>query len=559
MAKAAIVLLNNRGIATAQRIKDGLEGAEIWGLMDRVAEADHTFETLGETVQGLYTDGTTIIGLCATGILIRALAPMLVNKRGEPPVIAVSDDGSVVVPLLGGLTGANELSRELAAMLGATSAITASGARAFGLQLEAPPKGYTLANSEDAKSVTSDLLAGKVARLEGAASWLEESGIPFGSDGNIILKVSARDEPAPPGGLLFHSRSIAIAIDDPSIGDRIAGILSANQLSPNSLAALIVREGQDLPVAFLQVAKTLGAEVCIAGPQDNLDALVGEAGKDVSCLEQAQDFSVFLSAEPLEVEKMGRPLGTLSIVGLGPGNPEGLTGEAMAALRAAEDLVGYETYVNLVPESVGPKRRHISGNRVELDRAREALDLAVKGRHVALVCSGDPGIFAMAAAVMEVLEDNPTGWTGLHIEIIPGVSAMQVAASRLGAPIGHDFCAVSLSDIRKPWDVIEARLDAVAKAGFVIALYNPASKTRREQVETARDIILRHRDANTPVILGRSLGRPGEETEVIELGSLTSDMVDMRTILIIGSSRGRTFRGPGGRLFAYAPRSHEDT
>lgn len=558
MAKAAIVLLNNRGIETAQRIKEGLEGAETWGLKDRVAETDRTFENLGETLQGLYADGTTIIGLCATGILIRALAPMLINKRGEPPVIAIPDDGSVVVPLLGGLTGANELSRELAAMLGATSAITASGARAFGLQLEAPPKGYTLANREDAKSVTSDLLAGKVARLEGAASWLEESGIPFGSDGNIILKVSASDEPPPPGGLLFHPRSVAITLEDPGIGDRIEEILAANRLSPHALANIIVREGQDLPVAFLEVAKKLGADVRIAAVSDDLTDMLEAAGSNVECLERGKDFTVFLSTEPLDVAKIGRPLGTLSIVGLGPGDPNGMTGEAMAALRSAEDLVGYETYVNLVPESVGPKRRHISGNRVELDRAREALDLAVKGRHVALVCSGDPGIFAMAAAVMEVLEDNPTGWTGLHIEIIPGVSAMQVAASRLGAPIGHDFCAISLSDIRKPWDVIEARLDAAAKAGFVIALYNPASKTRREQVETARDIILRHRDADAPVILGRSLGRPGEETEVIELGSLTSDMVDMRTILIIGSSRSRTFRGPGGRLFAYAPRSHED-
>lgn len=558
MAKAAILLLNNRGLETAQRIQDGFENSETWGLKDRVSETDRTFDNLGETLQGLYADGTIIIGLCATGILIRALAPMLANKRGEPPVIAVSDDGSVVVPLLGGLTGANELSRELAAMLGATSAITASGARAFGLQLEAPPKAYTLANSEDAKSVTSDLLAGKVACLEGSAPWLEESGIPFGSDGNITLKVSAHDEPPPPGGLLFHPRSVAIAMDDPGIGDRIGGILSANQLSPYSLAALIVREGQDLPIAFLEVANTLGAEVRIAGTHDDLTALVGAAGSDVACLERAKDFAVYLSAEPFDLAKIGRPLGTLSIVGLGPGDPNGLTGEAMAALRAADDLVGYETYVNLVPESVGPKRRHISGNRVELDRAREALDLAVTGRRVALVCSGDPGIFAMAAAVMEVLEAEPTGWTGLNIEVIPGVSAMQVAASRLGAPIGHDFCAISLSDIRKPWDVIEARLDAAAKAGFVIALYNPASKTRREQVETARDIILRHRGANAPVILGRSLGRPAEETEVIELGSLTSDMVDMRTILIIGSTRSRTFRGPGGRLFAYAPRSHED-
>lgn len=556
MAKAAILLLNGRGLATARRIQSCLGGsADIWGLRDRVSDADRSFENLGDTIHALYGDGVTIIGLCATGILIRALAPMLADKRGEPPVLAVSDDGEVVIPLLGGLTGANELARKLAAELGATAAISASGSRAFGLQLEAPPKGYALANPGDAKTVTSDLLSGRKARLVGTAPWLADSDIDFQDDGEITLKVSAFDEPPPTGGLLFHPRAAAIELAKDADSEIIEAALQRYNLASPALAAIMLPEGMDVPDGLTETAGRLGAAVRILPADQNTGASLG---MDVEQLGSENGLSVYLSDAPLDIASIGRPMGHLSIVGLGPGDSQCLTGEALAALEAASDIVGYETYVNLVPESIGPKTRHISGNRVELDRSREALDLAIQGRNVAVVSSGDPGIFAMAAAVMEAIEAEPGRWTGLTIGVVPGVSAMQVAASRLGAPLGHDFCAISLSDIRKPWDVIEQRLDAAAKSGLVIALYNPASKTRRDQIEMARDIILRHRGPETPVILGHSLGRPGEETRIIELGSLESAMVDMRTILIIGSSRSRTFRGPGGRQFAYAPRSHED-
>lgn len=558
MANAAILLLNSRGLETARQIQATVEGAETWGLKDRVGETDRTFEDLGETLKRLYGEGTAIIGLCATGILIRALAPLLSDKRGEPPVLAVSDDGQVVVPLLGGLTGANELARDIAAALGATAALTASGARAFGLQLEAPPATYTLANRHDAKSVTADILGGKSVRLEGSAPWLEESGLPFTVDGDITIKVSAKDEPPPRGGLLYYARAVAIVLDTPNACGQIDKALARSRLSPHALAAIVLREGRDLSKALLETARTVGAQIRIVPSDQELQAAMVSAAGTLECVEQGEGMSVFVGTAPLDVTRIGRPLGCLSIVGLGPGDPACLTAEAMAALRRADDLVGYETYVELVPPAVGPKRRHTSGNRVELDRAREALDLAAEGNRVALVSSGDPGIFAMAAAVMEALDAEPERWTALEIEIVPGVSAMQVAAARLGAPLGHDFCAISLSNIRKPWEVIEARLDAAARADFVIALYNPASKSRRDQIETARDILLRHRDSTTPVILGRNLGRDGEQTDIIELGALESAMVDMRTILIIGSSRSRTFGGPGGRLFAYAPRSHED-
>jgi precorrin-3B C17-methyltransferase len=245
----------------------------------------------------------------------------------------------------------------------------------------------------------------------------------------------------------------------------------------------------------------------------------------------------------------------LTVLGLGPGAREWITPEAMAALEAASDLVGYQTYLDLAPELASNPRRHPSGNRVEIARAREALELAASGKRVVLVTSGDPGIFAMASAVYEVLDKEPESWAGVDVRIIPGLSAMQAAAARAGAPLGHDFCVISLSDIRKPWEVIENRLVHAAQADFVIALYNPASKTRRAQVEKAIALLLEHRGGAVPVVIGQNLGRDGERVVITRLDAVEPAIIDMRTLLIIGSSQSRHVARTGGREFVYAPRS----
>ena len=249
--------------------------------------------------------------------------------------------------------------------------------------------------------------------------------------------------------------------------------------------------------------------------------------------------------------------GHLSIIGLGPGGPDWLTAEAKQALDAASDLVGYGPYLDLVPELAQRPRRHASDNRVELDRARQALDLAAGGRKVALVCSGDPGIFAMAAAVMEVLESEPDGWRGVSVRTCPGISAMQAAAARSGAPLGHHFCVISLSDIRKPWALVEQRLTHALKGDFVIALYNPASKSRRRQIAQALELAGRYRPAETPVIVARNLGRAGESVRSLDLAAVNPDEIDMRTILVIGSRHSRRFTRADGATYTYAPRSQD--
>lgn len=245
--------------------------------------------------------------------------------------------------------------------------------------------------------------------------------------------------------------------------------------------------------------------------------------------------------------------GTVTVVGLGPAGPEWLTPEAAAELAAAEHLVGYAGYLARVPERAG-QERHESDNRAELERARHALELAAGGARVAVVSSGDPGIFAMAAAVLEALEETLP--VDVEVRVVPGLSAMQAVAARVGAPLGHDFCVLSLSDQRKPWKVIERRLEAAGAADLVLALYNPASRTRRDQLERAVAVLRRHRDDDTPVVVARAVGAEDESVTVSTLGALDLDPVDMRTLLIVGSSTTRTIANGAGVPRVYTPRDY---
>ncbi|HXE45895.1 MAG TPA: precorrin-3B C(17)-methyltransferase [Conexibacter sp.] len=248
--------------------------------------------------------------------------------------------------------------------------------------------------------------------------------------------------------------------------------------------------------------------------------------------------------------------GSVAVVGLGPAGPEWLTPEARDALAAADELVGYGPYLARVPERPG-QRRHASDNRVEAERARHALELAAGGARVAVVSSGDPGIFAMASAVLEQVEAGNGRFAAVDVRVVPGLSAMQAAASRVGAPLGHDFCVISLSDRLKPWDAIERRLDAAGAADFALALYNPASRSRREQLARAREVLLRHRAADTPVVVARAVGAPEESVTVTTLAELDLEAVDMRTLLIVGSSMTRVLAGGDGTPpRVYTPRSY---
>ena len=246
--------------------------------------------------------------------------------------------------------------------------------------------------------------------------------------------------------------------------------------------------------------------------------------------------------------------GRLSVIGLGPGDPAAMTAEAVAALESAQALYGYAAYLDRLPPQSG-QQRFASGNGEEATRAAAALGHAVAGADIALISGGDPGVFAMAAAVCEQIDTGPAAWRALEVTIVPGITAMLAVAARVGAPLGHDFCAISLSDNLKPWSVVEHRLDAAAGAGFVLALYNPISRARPWQLGAAIERLRGHLPETTPVVFGRAIGRPDEGVVVTTLQAADPAAADMATLIIVGSTQTRLVARSGQAPLVYTPRS----
>lgn len=249
--------------------------------------------------------------------------------------------------------------------------------------------------------------------------------------------------------------------------------------------------------------------------------------------------------------------GWLAIAGLGPGDEALITPEVTAALASASDVIGYIPYVARVAPRAG-LTLHPSDNRVELDRATHALELAAQGKRVVVVSSGDPGVFAMASAVFEALEAGPAHWRDLDIRVLPGITAMLAASARAGAPLGHDFCAINLSDNLKPWSLIEKRLRLAGEADFAMAFYNPRSKARPEGFARVLDVLREVCGDDRLVLFARAVSTPDEDLRIVSLGQARADMADMRTMVIVGSGQTRTIQRTGeraGGAFLYTPRS----
>jgi precorrin-2 C20-methyltransferase/precorrin-3B C17-methyltransferase len=263
----------------------------------------------------------------------------------------------------------------------------------------------------------------------------------------------------------------------------------------------------------------------------------------------ASDAAPITEVEPREAT----PQGEVIVVGLGPAGRPWLTPEVQEALACATDLVGYAPYLDRVPANPR-QRRHPSDNRVESERAAFALDMARSGRKVVVVSSGDPGVFAMASAVLEVSVEPR--WKDVPVTVLPGLTAAQAVASRVGAPLGHDYAVLSLSDRLKPWEVIAARLGAAASADLAIAIYNPASRSRTWQVAAARDLLLEHRAPDTPVVIGRDVGGAHENITITRLADLDPEQVDMRCLLLIGSSKTQVVERGDGASIVFTPRRY---
>ncbi|MGN6653371.1 precorrin-3B C(17)-methyltransferase [Trinickia sp.] len=565
-APPAIVVLGRSALPTARRIQAACSGARIHGLQARVdGEADVCYPQLSEHLRALYAQGTPIVALCAAGIVIRCIAPMLANKGIEPPVLAVADDGSAVVPLLGGLAGVNVLARDIAQALGVAPAITTSGELRFGTCLLNPPDGYQLADLEQGKHFVSDLLAGETARIDGEAPWLEDAQLPLSDDARLTIRVTPLASDGRRDELVIHPRSIVAAVsqDGAITADVVYRALSAHGFAAGSLAALLAPAARIGETGIEEAARSLGVPLRFA-PSSARDAAQWLADSlDVNVRYEVRTPDIHgvalgVAASPIDTARLGRPRGSLIVVGLGPGHDGLMAPDARTALTEASDVLGYETYVKMAGPFRADQRLHCSDNREELQRARHAFELACEGRCVVVVSSGDPGVFAMASAVFEALDksDDPH-WKTVDLRIVPGISAAMATAAKAGAPLGHDFCILSLSDNLKPWSVIEKRLEHAAAADLVMAFYNPISRARPWQLDRALEIVRGHRGPGTRVVLGRDIGRPGETLTTTTLSELQSTQVDMRTMVIIGSSTTRGVPGGPHGEWIYTPRWYE--
>ena len=589
----AIVILGSSALRLAERVRAALGEAEIHGLCARGAETDASFAETIPHLAALFNEGRPIIGICAAGILIRALGSALQSKHVDPPVIAVAKDGSSVVPLLGGHHGANDLARKIAAAIGGHAAITTASDVKLGIALDQPPPGWRLKAAAPVKAVTTKLLGGARARLVNETmvnpAWLK----PVVDGDDLVILVSHRADAA--ADLVYHPASLVLGIGCERMtgADEVIALarrcLAEANLAEQSVACIasIALKAAEPAIhaaaaAFGVAARFFSAEElehqtprlktpseivfaetgCHGVAEGAALAAVGAAGSLIVAKTRSARATCAIARAPdvLDPLRIGRPRGRLEIVGIGPGRASGRTAECDAALRAATDLVGYRLYLDLLGPLTAGKRLHFYALGAEEERVKAALDLAAEGRHVALVSSGDAGIYAMATLVYELVErgGNPD-WARVEIHGVPGVSAMQAAAARIGAPLGHDFCAISLSDLLTPWPTIDGRLKAAAEGDFVIAFYNPVSLRRRTQLQAAKEILLQHRPPSTPVILARNLGREGEQVTVVPLQRLDIDAVDMLTLVIVGSSETRLVERPDGGQWVYTPRGYADT
>jgi len=601
----AVVVLGPGGLPLARQLVAALPEAILHGYAPRVANAEIPFDDVAMHLQELFSRGEPIVALCATGIVIRSLAPLLADKRTEPPVVAVAEDGSVSVPLLGGHHGANDLARRIAALTGGTAAITTAGDVRLGLALDDPPAGWRVANPAVAKGVTAALLAGDDVELtieaaEADCDWLGAAPFCTGKSklrpiAPSMPEVLVTDHAISPGDarLVLHPATLAIGVGcergaaPAEVADLVRQCLAKANLASNAVAGIysitlkaaepaIHALATDLcvPARFFDAETLLaetprlsersdvvfretgcwgvaeGAALAAAGPDASL-ALTKQRSERATC-------AIARSPQIIDGASRGRPRGRLVVVGIGPGHAAGRTAEADAAIRAATDLVGYRLYLDLLGSLTTGRRIHAFDLGEEEARVRAALALAAEGRSVALVSSGDAGIYAMGSLVFELIErsGNP-GWARVEVAMMPGVSAMQVAAARLGAPLGHDFCAISLSDLLTPWSAIEQRLRAAAAGDFVVALYNPVSRRRQSQLAAARDVLMAARPADTPVAIARNLGREGEQIRVTTLSALNPADVDMLSIVLVGSTATRRIDRPDGGAWLYTPRGYD--
>ena len=594
--KPVIVCLSKSGLALARKIAPAI-GADIHGHALRCADAPFHFGKAKPHIGDLFSSGRPIIGICAAGILIRAVAPYLKHKSTDTPVLAVAESGGFVVPLIGGHHGAITLARQVTDVLDSQLAITTAGDLRLQISLDEPPAGWRLANASAAQRLMPQLLAGDGAFidgdcLEGLNDWFEF--VPRGSAVN--LTVTRRQRTPAENELIYCPTDVILGVGcargapTEEVIDLVMRQLQRANVNAASIAAVVTADLKadepalhaladmlDVPLRVFERAELAAQRSRLETPSDVVFdeigvhgvaeaaalAGAGEGGVLIHAKQKSANATMALAQAPAPLTDMmpGRKPGRVMLIGIGPGQAEWRTPEASSMVLGADELVGYDLYIDLL----GAVAAHIPRRDFKLGeeeaRCRYALEAAATGKDVALICSGDAGIYAMGALVYELLDrseaDGGVSEAARRVAVLsaPGISALQAAAARSGAILGHDFCAISLSDLLTPWDHIEKRIHAAGAGDFVVAFYNPVSQRRRTQLATARDILVTYRGGDAPVVLASNLGRPDEKILYRKLGELDIDEVDMLTVVMVGASSSRQLAlGRGNAV--YTPRGY---
>ncbi|MGE0211246.1 MAG: precorrin-3B C(17)-methyltransferase [Parvibaculaceae bacterium] len=543
---------------------------------------------VADALRAFFQGGRPIVGIMSSGILVRALAPLIAEKQEEPPVLSVAWDGSAVIPLLGGHRGGNALAGRIAETIGAFPAVSTASDLAHGVALDDPPKGYVLRNIEHYKSFAARVLDGEPVRITGDAPWL--SALPQSPDGDLEIVVTDREIEGSPTRLVYHTATLAIGVGCERGTERhevqgliekslerhglswhgVGGIASIDVKADepamvelgyfrffpaDELNAVTGRVKNPSEIVRREVGTPSVAEaaaLCAAGPDGELIVEKTKSARATCAIARAP--------EPI-VEQRGRARGALRVVGLGPGSEAMRSPEATHALSGATDWVGYGLYLDLASDLRTHQTEHRFPLGAEEERVIHALELAGRGKDVALLCSGDAGIYAMAALALEVLDPDSGAKLSdaarrVEVSVVPGISAFQMAAARAGGFIGHDFCCISLSDLLTPWEAIETRIRGAAEGDFVVAFYNPRSLKRADHLDRAMAILKEHRPADTPVVVASNLGRSDEKVGIVPLRSFDAGVIDMLTIVLVGSSQSRSFARGDGTVRAYTPRGY---
>jgi cobalt-precorrin 5A hydrolase/precorrin-3B C17-methyltransferase len=559
-ARTAIFYITNNGLNVAQSLKALLKNSHIYKLDSRIISTQ-------------WKECESLIFIMATGIVVRKIARLIQDKKTDPAVVVLDEKGKFAISLLSGhLGGANSLAGKIADFLGGEAVITTGSDvnKLKPVDVWAEENGLVIENWKVLPKIGTKLInEGRLKIYSEIDIGTPEEYIEIDAPEHADLIITNRKDftNGSDDYVCIRPRNLILGIgcnsgtDADEIESVVSEVLDDSNLSFLSVSSIatIDRKAEEPGLIAFAEKHNLNIETFTPDELNSVEGIEGSeivfkytgakavsepaamlaSGADELLVAKQKSGNVTVAIAQIGIQyKRGK----LYVVGVGSGNTEYIAPKALAAIRESEIIIGYRTYLDLISDLIEGKKVLSSGMTQEIDRCKKALELASQGKTVAVISSGDPGIYAMAGPILEVLkESNP--FQKPKIEIIPGISALNLCAARLGAPVMHDFASISLSDRLTPWELIEERLEAAAKADFVIVLYNPKSKGRQDHICRARDIIMKHRDTDTPVGIVKGAMRDGEIAVVTNLEDMLKHDIDMQTTVIIGNSQTFSFDG----------------